>query len=37
VNRRDVERYTAEEVKAAALQSDLDGSLMDYVSGLRMS
>lgn len=37
LNRRDVERYTPEEVKAAALQSDLDGSLMDYVSGLRMS
>jgi outer membrane lipoprotein-sorting protein len=30
LNRRDVEPYTAEEMKAAALQSDLDGPLMDY-------
>lgn len=30
LNRNDVEPYTAEEMKAAAAQSDLDGLLIDY-------
>jgi len=30
LNRREVEPYTAEELKAAASQSDLDGPLVDY-------
>jgi hypothetical protein len=32
LNRRDVEPFTPEEIKAAALQTDLDGALMDYVA-----
>jgi outer membrane lipoprotein-sorting protein len=32
LNRREVEPYTPEEVKATALQSDLDGPLVDYVA-----
>jgi hypothetical protein len=32
LNRRDVEPYTPDELKAAALQSDLDGLLMDYLA-----
>jgi outer membrane lipoprotein-sorting protein len=32
LNRHEVEPYTAEEMKAAAMQSDLDGSLMDYAA-----
>lgn len=32
LNRRDVEPYTPEEMKAAALQSDLDGPLRDYAT-----
>ena len=30
LNRREVEPYTAEEMKASSLQSDLDGFLVDY-------
>jgi hypothetical protein len=32
LNRRVVEPYTAEEIKAASTQSDLDGPLMDYTA-----
>lgn len=32
LNRHEVESFTADELKAAALQSDLDGPLMDYAS-----
>lgn len=32
LNRREVEPFTADEVKAAAMQSDLDGPLMDYAA-----
>jgi hypothetical protein len=32
LNRHDVEPYTPEEMKAVALQSDLDGPLVDYAS-----
>ena len=30
LNRRDIEPYTADELKAASLQGELDGPLMDY-------
>src|SRR3984893_5091814 len=32
LNRRDVEPYTPEELKAASMQADIDGPLVDYVS-----
>jgi outer membrane lipoprotein-sorting protein len=32
LNRHEVEPYTAEEIKATALQADLDGPLVDYVA-----
>lgn len=32
LNRREVEKFTPEELKAAAQQSDLDGFLIDYVA-----
>ena len=32
LNRREVESYTAEEMKVAALQPDLDGPLVDYAA-----
>jgi outer membrane lipoprotein-sorting protein len=32
LNRHEVEPYTAEEMKAAAMQADLDGPLMDYAA-----
>lgn len=32
LNRHDVEPYTLEEMKAASLQADLDGPLVDYVA-----
>jgi outer membrane lipoprotein-sorting protein len=32
LNRHEVEPYTAEEIKASALQADLDGPLVDYVA-----
>jgi len=32
LNRHDVEKFTAEELKAAAAQSDLDGLLIDYAA-----
>jgi outer membrane lipoprotein-sorting protein len=32
LNRRQVEPYTAEELKATALQADLDGPLVDYAA-----
>jgi len=32
LNRREVEPFTADELKTAAMQSDLDGSLVDYAA-----
>jgi outer membrane lipoprotein-sorting protein len=32
LNRRDVEPYTPDELKAASLQADIDGPLVDYVA-----
>jgi hypothetical protein len=32
LNRREVEPYTADELKAAYMQSDLDGPLVDYMA-----
>ena len=32
LNRRDVEPYTPDELKAASMQADLDGPLVDYVA-----
>jgi outer membrane lipoprotein-sorting protein len=32
LNRRDVEPYTSDELKAASMQADIDGPLVDYVA-----
>jgi len=32
LNRREVEAYTADEMKVASMQADLDGPLVDYAA-----